>query len=377
MARWLTPIRTAGLALAAGLLLGLALGQSAAVREPERRFAQRLPETRARYLLMRQANSATAAWRTASVVDSVRRAVTARSGVVVAPGIPERLARQIEAAASPHPQALVVAMIDSADARTAASWGIRLTHALPRSPAEPCLTIVRVGNDALSEGTRLGNVTATLGDQLPGVCGFAAAFGVPGRGVADWLAATDGRFAIASDWSEPLPALEASADYSLWALRFSILFDADYLGCLLGRPAGCAAWLWQAPRDFRSIPLPRAPRQRMAEAVGTTTSHRVATRITAYSGPQYHSHFLADLAAREGAEAFRVFWTSDAPFDESFTAAFGHGPGAWVADWFQAINVPVPRELRPASRAIPGGLLLIALFVGVALAYSTRRTVSA
>ncbi|MEX0692649.1 MAG: hypothetical protein WD043_12485 [Gemmatimonadales bacterium] len=369
MARWLTPFRAVLVAVLGGLVLGIALRGE---RHDPRTVPLAIPETRGRTLLERQAQAAHLTWRTAVVVDSVRRrlpTLNAPVTVLVGPGVPPGQAaaarRGIERAwgrvpHAPGARTVVALVLDTAGLR---EWDRgRVLHLVPSRADEPCLTVIQLGPGQLRPARRSSDVTSH-GD-LPGLCGLVAQVGLPGNGIADWLHATRGVFtshAVEYAGSWPL-----SAPLGMMAWRWELRSESGRTtaSCLAGRAHACQNRLAgsQAPVEA----------DRLRAATGLIASNQLGGNSSWWGGA-----WASGLLADQGPERFAAFWTSDQPITEAFQAAFERPLGRWTAEWLRARGAQAPRELRSVWPQAPVTILLALVFAGVALAYSTRRTASA
>jgi hypothetical protein len=178
------------------------------------------------------------------------------------------------------------------------------------------------------------HIDALRGQSLIGVCGFYAAFGLPGSGIETWLARSSYRFARRSDWSVArAPATDASSLYGL---------SEPAARCLTGDPDGCRNAL------------------RLASAAGSREpehGHRLAwvldgaipLNATEPASLGYaDDELLADAVRSVGADRFGRFWRSASAPDTAFLAATGIGMEQWTQRWLTRIyGAPPP---RPSAR---------------------------
>jgi len=194
-----------------------------------------------------------------------------------------------------------------------------VAFALPQATdGERCVALVRL------RGVSPAHIAALRQQSLIGVCGFFAAFGLPGEGIRPWLTATGYRFARHSDWAVArAPAIDASSLYGLG--------DAGGL-CLTGSTSGCldalgvkrvgtgderpgtdrVAWVMDAATStFATSPLPRP-----------TTALGAA-----------EDGLLADAVRSIGPDRFAEFWASGATPDAAFLASTGSSLELWTQQW--------------------------------------------
>ena len=197
-------------------------------------------------------------------------------------------------------------------------------------------------------------------------CVLLATFGRPGPHIERWLSGKGFDFATyfsPSDRRVPVEELPEDADpveYVLFEMEWS-LYGTMPLGiqCLNGRIEKCASAVFSpgppsgpVREGFHTAALPwRAP-------FGTLTRS-----------------YIADLHREIGPEAFHRFWTSDQPFDRALQEATGISVGEWTHQWAvgrRTIFRPGPLPERRSVVRVAGLSLLL---LGLAVAYSSRRTV--
>jgi hypothetical protein len=226
---------------------------------------------------------------------------------------------------------------------------VDVAFALPEATGgERCVALVRL------RGTTAAHVAALRHQSLVGVCGFFAAFGLPGAGVRAWLQATDYRAARRSDWHVALaPAVDASSVYGVGAAGGQ---------CLTGKRGACLTVLG----------VGRAEAQDSGIAAGTPAFVLDgAGPISAADHLRYRSALgnveaeLLMAAVREfGPERFGQFWRSEAAPDVAFRFANGITLDAWTRQWLTRTFGALPD--RPAVRvshvvwlAVAAPLLLV------------------
>jgi hypothetical protein len=212
---------------------------------------------------------------------------------------------------------------------------------------------------------------APLRDSAVGACRPYLEHGLPGRAVAQWL--ERGAIALATGHGAPQPPPELlrppRAFLGMRAFYGSDL-PIEVESCMAGSAEACAALFVHPERASR---------------LAGAFAHEIAEWSPAVStgGPSPFRHWLlmyqyvlADLQAEFGREAFRAFWTSEADVATAFRTSFGVDAGTWLVSWInRTARVQPPGPALP-RRASTGGLLTIALLLGVAYAQQRRRRVA-
>ena len=230
-----------------------------------------------------------------------------------------------------------------------------IAYALPAATdGNKCVALVRL------RGVSDAHVDALRGSPLPGICGFYAAFGLPGTAIRDWLAASNFRFARRSDWSVArAPVTDASALYGL--------HDAA-ARCLTGDPHACRSALGlEAQSAVREL------RRGRLEWVLDATTPTTAT-APAFLGDA-DEELLADAVRSVGAERFARFWRSPLGPDSAFGGAAGTAIEPWTQRWLTRVYGALPP--RPRARKSDLLWLSIALTVGLFVARRPRERVLA
>jgi hypothetical protein len=227
---------------------------------------------------------------------------------------------------------------------------VDVAFALPQATdGERCVALVRL------RGVSPTHIAALRQQSLIGVCGFFAAFGLPGEGIRPWLTATSYRFAQHSDWAVArAPAIDASSLYGLG--------DAGGL-CLTGTASGCLDAL-----GVKSVRTgdERPGTNRLAWVMDATTSTfatsplaRPTTSLGAAEGG-----LLADAVRSIGPDRFAEFWRSKSRPDAAFLTSTGSSFESWTQQWLTRTYGSV--GARPSVRvrdvvwlAIAAPLLLV------------------
>jgi hypothetical protein len=247
-------------------------------------------------------------------VEAVIRAVAAEQWAALGP-----------AASGAHAQIYVYAD-SSTIPRASDATGVRrpleprglidVSFALPEATdGTHCVSVVRL------RGLAPQNVRALRAQSLLGVCGFFAAFGMPGDGVHDWLTSTGYRAALRSDWHiARAPAVDATALYYLSEVGGR---------CLTGERGACARALRVGNRTGRAV------------SVGSDGAPAPAKPLLGDA----ESEVLGAVVRELGAERFGAFWRSPASPEDAFVAAFGMTLDGWTHTWAARTYGAVP--VRP------------------------------
>ena len=324
-----------------------------------------------------QAHAAVRSYRAAQALD---RWSTARFGadtalVRVERSVPESVAVQARAIALEQWAALATPLsaqhaevflyVDSTsipradDAVAARRWLeprrlVDIAYALPAATGgRECVVLVRL------RGVSATHVDALRRQSLIGICGFYAAFGLPGDGIQAWLARSNYRFARRSDWSlARAPVADASSLYGL---------SEPAAHCLTGEPRACRNALQLEQRYATREPQ---------------SGHRLAwvldaappANATPFLGDA-DDELLADAVRSVGPERFARFWRSVSAPDSAFLTATGGGLERWTQRWLTQVYGAPPA--RPTARVGDMVWLSIAAVVGLVVARRPRERVLA
>ena len=206
-----------------------------------------------------------------------------------------------------------------------------------------------------------------------GPCLLYGRYGAPGSDIVRWLESGGIDFALGQ--TEPYLVVNYRLIQPL-DHRFSRrgVFGVSYFNgseepiytrCIAGVAEACAR-VFLTPGQVSEVV---ASRQEIARQAGVLSTG--GRQSFSGQGP----FILADLEREFGAEKFQRFWTSDAPVDQAFEAAFGIEAGTWMVHWletFMVVQEPGPGLPQSSSS---GGLLTIALFAGIAFLRNRRRNV--
>ena len=215
---------------------------------------------------------------------------------------------------------------------------------------------------AVLDDLRLGAFWQT--DHL-GPCRFYGRYGPPGRDVVRWLEQGGIDFALAHKArGEPLDR-RARRRGLFGVTYFGRAEKPIYVRCLAGVADACRR-VFLTPGEVDEEVAQRQETALRAGAISTSVQWTFSGQ-----GP----FILADLERAFGREKFDLFWTSDAPVDQAFEAAFGIEPGAWIVRWLEtSMILQMPGPGLPQSSS-SGSLLTIALFAGIAFLRNRRRNV--
>lgn len=203
-----------------------------------------------------------------------------------------------------------------------------------------------------------------------GVCGFYAAFGLPGRHVAAWLESHSYAPAQDLDWaSDPLATPTPRNPTEQDEVRGSI--DLAFVGCAAGDTERCHEAIYSEPGKDR---VPVAWADFRPAGVASPRGYRGASRTRQPLGPWTESYF-GDMIGHFGRETFRRFWTSDDSLHVAFASATGEDLDAWTMRWAQAyLGTPASgNRVRPGS--IVSAVVLIGVLVIAAAGFAHWRQV--
>ena len=272
------------------------------------------------------------------------------------------------ATASPTNAQIFIVVDSTTIRRTADAAGVRrpleprrlvdVAFALPEATdGARCVTLVRL------RGVSPAHIAALSNQSLLGVCGFFAAFGLPGEGIRQWLTATGYRTARRSDWHVArAPAVDAVAVYGLGEAGGR---------CLTNQPGACVEALGPA----RAVPSADARPPGSHEWV---IDGALPATVGALGAPR---GLLGDIepelllsAVRElGADRFGRFWRSSGTPAAAFESAFGTSLDSWTYAWVVRIYGRVSD--RPTTRLRDVAWVALALPLLVVVAARRRERV--
>ena len=198
-----------------------------------------------------------------------------------------------------------------------------------------------------------------------GPCLYYAAFGRPGPQIDAWLKDRYFKIANSADWtSAPRTFLMREQPGAFDMLVSDMSFDA--LACTGGQLARCGTAVAQTHREgFRMF------------VARPTFSAGVVHRAYWPRNFPFDDRYLSELVREQGREKFARFWTSSAPVDSAFVAAFDQPIEQWTLKWARTFVPDMPPfGPRPRPIAVLFVVVTAALAVGLAAAGVMRRQVN-
>ncbi len=251
-----------------------------------------------------------------------------------------------------------------------------MAQIVPTAPhGRTCIAVMHLGSWDMRRFQRGQSVSpyslAWMREQGLGICGFYAAFGLPGRHVAAWL--EDQAYAPAGDldWlSDPLTVPQPIDDGE----RLEIVRSADltFLGCAAGDVERCREAIYSRPGADR-VPVAWADFRPRGIASPRVLGGRARPRDPL--GP-WTAAYLGDMVGHFGRETFARFWTSDDSLEAAFASATGQQLDEWTMRWAQAyIGVPHSGN-RVRFSAVVSAFVAVGVVVGGAALFALRRQVA-
>jgi hypothetical protein len=231
-------------------------------------------------------------------------------------------------------------------------------------PYSGALLVPGSANDvcvAMTPGSRNAHgdidVVSSQLDRALAPCLLRAAFGIPGRGMRDWLERTRAAAAKSNAWlrRQDRAVLDGSGQ---------LPWEPMYEQVTTGRSETGLSSLLRSLAAFEIAVMTAPPYQMGSAALRCLEGNTVAcTRTVLDSFPLHESlsgdltlshswefglrnrrnallsvhpigdWFLSDMIRLEGRERFGRFWRSDQPFEIAFREAFGRDLGEWTRDW--------------------------------------------
>jgi len=227
----------------------------------------------------------------------------------------------------------------------------------PATDGNRCVALVRL------RGSTSAHLNALRSQSLIGTCGFFAAFGNPGAGMAQWLAAARFRLARQSDWTVARPpATDESSIYSL---------SRPAGECLTGSSSRCDDALLTNAAAGQLVGLPA---RRLAWVLDPGTSWDVpSVRREPITLGSADGQFMADVARSLGPERFKTFWQGAGSPTVAFRAAAGMELSQWTQQWLTRTYGAV--EARPRVRVRDVFWLVIAAPLVLVVAARPRQVV--
>jgi len=224
---------------------------------------------------------------------------------------------------------------------------------------------------------RLALTVAFPDQDVLGVCGLVARYGLPGPAVADWLGRAGTAFASSLKPSRGLP------DY--WGAYARMGLDpatpgrsATFRGpgnltvsqCLAGVTEGCARLLTH-PADVIWW-YGSGSRTRQATVMHSPLS---AVQGETFLAP-VDAHAVADMARDFGEARVQAFWHANGDVAQAFRAAFGEDVGAWNLERLRPMMGVRTAGPMPTLAGLLGGMLVVSLCAAVAGWWASRRRVA-
>lgn len=206
--------------------------------------------------------------------------------------------------------------------------------------------------------------TVTWLAQSLGPCAFYGAFGTPGPTAARWLRGQGFEFTLLPHWwmrdppaGQPVWWVEASGQSWWWGYFYSAL-PFDGIACYAGRLPRCLTSVYDSTA--------------LADSAPTSWNTANWWRNQGFlSGTGY----LSDVVAAVGADRFSRLWTTDLPFDSAFHLAVDTSLMDWTGSWARRNGPHITIGGAPPPGTLPGGLIVSALALSLAVWYARRRQI--
>jgi hypothetical protein len=253
-----------------------------------------------------------------------------------------------------------------------------VVHVVPEvTDGRTCIATIhlnRAQSEAIRQGRGLSPYTLTrIRREGLGVCGFYAAFGLPGRHVANWLEQWAYLPARDLDWNaDPLAAggplvSSLGAGRAVPPMRRG---DLTFLGCAAGDLGRCREAIDSRPGEDR-LPVRWAD---FRPPGISATGGRFEWRSREPLGP-WTDAYLGDMVGHFGRETFRRFWTSNDSLRVAFAAATGENLDEWTMRWARSyIGTPASGNRVPFGSAA-SAVVLTGVLVAAAAGFAHRRQV--
>lgn len=359
--------RTIGLSLVAGLALAIVVKPRA--REPFRPFGEYSRISAEARTASADADLLAQITSRAEAKEMARRLPPGRPGDATfrfeAPLTPaaaariEKSLREELAAIAPQGTAhpiVVIARVDS----VALGGSYRRLVVLPDDADDPCVVVFGVSPQNL----RYPGVFAT--DRLLGSCGFYAAFGTPGPGMAQWMRETN--LELASHYQRPSALGEGVDPIDVRSLGNEPL--RALASCAARREGACLTAL-ESPRVTWEEFWPwRRPSRELYDQAPSAVPGAVAFNRYGVSINEnwLRAGLLSDLARELGDERFGAIWRDERALAEAYEAREGRAFHDWVRDRVTARVEPY--QPGPWIAGVP---LALALALAGASAYAGIR----
>ena len=260
--------------------------------------------------------------------------------------------------------------------------GTMVEYRLPRTRADRCVALVRVGASATTTRQLLGVLSTTAAaEQLLGPCAYYQAFGLPGREVDRWLRARGWAFVGSGSWdrgarrtalaeSGPLKGRSLErAVFGQTTLPFLYEMQLEGTQCAAGETDACArAMLAPSPRRF-----PATFDARILMSAFPLLDADVEWYPPRAFG-RHETSLLAAMVRTLGHERFARFWSSSEQVPRAFEQAAGEPLERWASAWAESTYGAMPaRGPRVGGGSAVVALAMVAAAFALALVVSGRR----
>lgn len=181
---------------------------------------------------------------------------------------------------------------------------------LPQTATEPCVMVILVG------GTADRDVVPFPKDRMIGTCGFFATFGLPGRGMEQWLLESRGALAL----SDVAISRERESGERFRFSGSNVLMSPETAACAAGNDSVCVT-LWAEPDWSRRF-------GRLDAAYVEATRYTV--KASPFGAQRMPGRHLADLRAAMTDGPFAQLWQSDSAPIAAYAALEGRSIAGFV-----------------------------------------------
>jgi hypothetical protein len=209
-------------------------------------------------------------------------------------------------------------------------------------------------------------------------CVLRAVLGPPGPEIAKWLVARGFDLGGSIGWAV---GGNAGVEYQgVWDDRLAL--DQTGMPQLMLRIVG------ELPAAYQSTATARCAGDVPGSCAGLITAYPARPRglgpMIRTSRPEwgrlnplsgYTESFISDLIEERGLETFRRFWTSTAPVNTAFSAAYGTSLDDWTHDWVRRSVGAVELGAPIHGLGAIAGILASLLVVGATAAAAASREI--
>lgn len=228
---------------------------------------------------------------------------------------------------------------------------------LPSERSPRCVALMRVGQrvlDRIADGVAVEVAMQARSRwwRRPvglSVCGWYNRFGTPGPSVARWIA--EAGFHAGTVPGDNPPRGEAET-VTVDSLRVRGIGIAG-MACSAGKEAAC-----------RQALMGETSRRRFWVRPGMPDDMAPVQIVSNGFGPA-QLHFLADMVADIGPEAFQELWTSNLSIEDAFRQASGAELADWTSSWAGRNIGPV--NAGPMPKLTTMGMVSLLVFVGLTM----------